>query len=163
MLTQAELKSLLHYSSETGIFTWISPLSNRAKSGDECKTKMAAGYIVIGIRGARLYAHRLAWLYMTGSWPENMIDHINCTRDDNRWLNLREASKAQNMRNAGIRKQNTSGHTGVGFHAQINKWRAFINDGNKYIHVGVFDTIDQAIEARRIAAEKHYREFFRPA
>jgi hypothetical protein len=161
MLTQASLKELLHYDPETGLFTWIAPLSNRVKVGDVCDSKGPLGYILIGVRGTRLYAHRLAWLYMTGEWPTNMIDHINCVRDDNRWSNLREATKSQNMRNAGVRKQNTSGHTGVGFHAQTKKWRAFISDDQKnYVHVGLFDTIEEAVAARKVAAAKHYGEFF---
>ena len=90
MLTQSELKSLLHYDPETGLFTWIAPLSNRVQVGDVCSTVAPIGYILIGVRGQKLYAHRLAWLYMTGEWPENQIDHINCVKTDNRWANLRE-------------------------------------------------------------------------
>lgn len=80
MLDQNRLKEILHYDPESGVFTWIMPTSNRVKAGDVCDTVGPIGYIVIGVLGKRRYAHRLAWLYMTGEWPSDQVDHINCVR-----------------------------------------------------------------------------------
>lgn len=160
MLDQSRLKELLHYDPETGIFTWLKPTSNRVKVGAVCNTVGPIGYVVIGVLGKRLYAHRLAWLYMTGGWPSDQVDHANCDKLDNRWSNLRVAGKTKNMQNIGLRANNSSGFTGVGFHAQTGRWRAYIADSGNMVHVGLFDTIDQAVAARESAAKSHYGEFY---
>lgn len=115
LLTQTRLKELLSYDPETGIFTWVKTVSNRAPAG---KTAGADGH---GYRDIRLYgrlykAHRLAWLYMTGDWPLDQIDHINGTRSDNRWVNLRAATLTENNRNIGTQVNSTTGYKGVSKH-----------------------------------------------
>ncbi|WP_078452199.1 HNH endonuclease signature motif containing protein [Pseudomonas aeruginosa] len=113
--------------------------------------------------GKRQYAHRLAWLYMTGEWPSDQVDHVNCEKNDNRWSNLRIAGKSRNMQNIGLRSNNSSGFTGVGYHRQTGRWRAFIVDDGKMVHVGLFDTIDEAATARERAAKRQYGEFYHPS
>lgn len=136
MLTQKELKEYLHYSPETGFFTWIK------RSGDRIKIGSIAGcikndnnYRIIRLRKI-YYAHRLAWLYMTGNWPENHIDHINGIRDDNRWQNLRDVSRSTNSRNSKLPITNTSGVIGVFFSNRDNVWIARIKMNGKTIHLG---------------------------
>lgn len=85
MLTQAKLKSLINYNPVTGEFS----RAGYAK----CGTLTYQGYLAIQVAGKRYYAHRLAWFYMTGKWPEDEIDHKNRIRNDNRWENLREADR----------------------------------------------------------------------
>lgn len=160
MLDQSRLKEILHYDPETGVFTWLKPTSNRVRAGAVCDTVGPLGYVVIGVLGKRLYAHRLAWLYMTGEWPSDQVDHANCVRLDNRWSNLRVAGKAKNMQNIGIRANNTSGFTGVGFHEQSGRWRAYIAEDGRTIHLGLFDTIEMAVQVREIAAREQYGEFY---
>jgi hypothetical protein len=160
MLDQSRLKEILHYDPETGVFTWLKPTSNRVRVGAVCDTVGPIGYVVIGLLGKRQYAHRLAWLYMTGEWPSDQVDHVNCIKLDNRWSNLRVAGKSKNMQNIGLRSNNSSGFTGVGFHAQTGRWRAFIVVAGKMVHVGLFDTIEQASRARENAAIKQYGEFY---
>lgn len=98
-LTQEYLKSILHYAPETGIFTWIVCLSNRAKIGSIAGTIRNNGYSKINIGGQLYYAHRLAWLYMTGKWPKEHVDHKDNVRANNKWKNLREATYSQNNKN----------------------------------------------------------------
>jgi len=88
MLTQAHLKSILCYSQETGQFVWIDKPSKHIASGDQAGSKTKDGYWRIGIVGQQFKAHRLAWLYVTGEWPDNQIDHINGIKTDNRAENL---------------------------------------------------------------------------
>lgn len=161
-LTQARLKELLHYNRETGIFTWIKPTSRRVSVGSICKVNSKLGYVSIRIDGVLYWAHRLAWLYETGAMPKEQIDHANGVKDDNRWSNLRVATKSQNMRNAGRRRNNTSGYTGVGLHNQTGKWRAYIARHGRTIHLGLFDTKEEALAARELAAKKAYGEFHLP-
>ena len=99
-LTQAELKALLHYDPETGKFTWLEQ-RGRQKAGDEAGAySEALGYLLIGINGTRHYAHRLAWLYMTGEWPENVIDHEDRNGANNRFANLKSVTQKRNVQKA---------------------------------------------------------------
>jgi len=154
MITQQELKELLSYNSKTGIFTWLVSLSNRVKIGGVAGSPDSNGYSVIKVRGRRYYAHRLAWLYMTGARPKS-IDHINHDRADNRIINLREATQQENMRNSTLRKDNTSGVCGVYQRKDMNKWQALIVAEGKILHLGYFTDKFEAICARKSAGNKY--------
>src|SRR5216683_4946120 len=136
-ITQIYLISILHYNPETGIFTWISPrpkvkLYSIAGGIDDC------GYIKIRIDGKKYLAHRLAHLYMTGIWPENEIDHEDLNRANNKWNNIRKATRSQNFGNQRKYSNNTSGIKGVCWDKQQNKWIAQIQINNKQIKLGRF-------------------------
>lgn len=109
MLTKERLQELLIYNTVTGIFTWKVNRRGTAKAGTVAGRPNNKGYIDISIDGKRYKAHRLAWLYITGSWPENQIDHINRIRDDNRLANLRDVTQSENLRNCGVSKSTASG------------------------------------------------------
>ena len=154
-LTAEYLRSVLAYSPETGIFTWKVSQARRIRVGDVAGSPNGRGYLAVKVRGQIYKAHRLAWLYGLGEWPKLDIDHINRNRSDNRIANLREVTHKQNLQNAGKYSHNTSGHTGVYWLKQSSKWRAHIKHNYKYIHLGCFTTIEDAIAARK-AAEKLY-------
>ncbi len=157
-ITQSELKEILHYDPETGVFTRIKRMGKRGKIGDEAGTKDTGGYICIKIFGTSHKAHRLAWLYVHGKFPtlpKNMIDHINGNKDDNRIINLREATHSQNMANT--KSYSSSGYKGVSKSGK--KWRAQITIDNKPIYIGTYDTKEEAHEAYKQAALKHHKEF----
>lgn len=154
-LTAEKLRELLHYSPETGVFTWKVSNSNRVKVGDVAGCLDGRGYLLISVRSRLHKAHRLAWLYVYGVWPTDQIDHINRIRTDNRIANLREVSHKQNNQNRSKPSNNTSGHPGVSWHKQRSKWLAHIKHNQKKIHLGCFNTIEEAIAARK-AAEKLY-------
>lgn len=82
LVSAERARSLLTYNPETGEFSWI-------KTGAIAGTRNNHGYIRIQVQGRRITAHRLAWFFMTGAWPDGEIAHINGIRDDNRWANLR--------------------------------------------------------------------------
>jgi hypothetical protein len=113
MITQARLKEVLHYSPDTGEFVWLTNPRNQRKVGKLAGSVTADGYATIGIDGFYYKAHRLAHLYMTGILPTDYIDHINGYRNDNRWDNLRNATRQQNQHNSGKAVNNTSGFKGV--------------------------------------------------
>lgn len=98
-LTAEKLRHILHYDPETGVFTWMVSPRRRTKVGDEAGNRDYHGYVNITHEGTRYRAHRLAWLYMTGEWPADLVDHKDQNRSNNRWLNLRPATKAQNGQN----------------------------------------------------------------
>lgn len=147
MLTQKEVRRLFNYNKRTGILKWkIS--SGRAKIGNIAGSVNDKGYIQIGINGKQHLAHRLIWLYVKGYFPEHGIDHKNRIRHDNRWTNLREESQQCNMRNCGLRSDNTSGIKGVFFNKQVNKWQVQIQINKKVKYLGYYDNFDEAVLVR---------------
>jgi len=160
MLTQKRLKEVLHYDPETGLFRRALKTSNRVKVGEIAGTENAYGYLVICVEGKLHQAQRLAWLYMTGEWPE-FIDHKNGHRADNRWSNLRDCTRLQNQANMKKPSHNTSGLKGVSLHSEAQKWRAKIQVNKKTIHLGLFATKRQAHDAYCEAARRYHGEFAR--
>ena len=117
--------------------------------------KVGGGYKVGAISGFKnIYrTHIVIWAMHNGRWPlDGMeVDHINHNKTDNRIENLREASRVDQNRNQSLHKTNTSGHAGVSYRKDKLKWRAFINENNKQIGLGHFDTKEEAIAARKKA------------
>jgi hypothetical protein len=161
MLTAERLRELVHYDPETGIFVWLASTNMRGprRGGKEAGGTTTYGYRRIRIDQNDYQSHRLAWLYTHGEWPSGEIDHINCVRDDNRLVNLRPASRAQQSANASKRSDNTSGLKGVSWNKQRQKWQAMIAVNRRSMNLGCFDNRDAAQAAYRAAAEKHFGEF----
>lgn len=154
-LDQARLKELLHYNRATGRFTRKVAACNRVKIGSEAGYLRPDGYVQLYVGSNRHYAHCVAWLYMTGEWPPEKIDHINGVRDDNRFDNLRAVSHQDNARNQKIPITNSSGVMGVSWHKRIKKWNAYIRVDGKLIHIGYFDNLCDASVARKQAEIEH--------
>ena len=150
-LTHSVLQKYFTYSPNTGEF---HRLVIRDRWGNETPivkkvgTLREDGYLEINIFGNVYKSHRLAWFYMTGMWP-NEIDHINGDRKDNAWCNLREVDKHANMKNRGLNYNNMSGTSGIAWFKQTQQWRARINFNNQRISLGLFDTLDEAVAARK--------------
>jgi hypothetical protein len=96
MLTPTRLRKVLSYAPTTGIFRWKVSASSRASVGSIAGAKNGRGYHQIRIGGRPYSASRLAWLYMTGKWPNSEISYINGKPSDTRWANLREVTSSQN-------------------------------------------------------------------
>ena len=153
ILTQARLRELFDYDPETGVFVWRVRPNGRVPAGSIAHHIDNAGYNRIGLDRRLHAAHRLAWVYMTGSHPLGQIDHINGIRHDNRWVNLRDVSKTRNIQNQRVaHSQNNTGYLGVS--PKNNKWQASIRVLNKQHYLGVFATPALAhqayVEAKRI-------------
>jgi len=145
-LTQDELKRQLDYVPLTGIFKWKVSNSNRVQIGDIAGCKNKDGYIVVRINKRRYYAHRLAWLYVYGYFPENQIDHKYRNPSNNKIDNLREVSQTCNLRNQNKYKNNKSGVTGVSWSKELNKWYSQIAVNKKIIYLGIYiNLLDAAI------------------
>ena len=159
MITQSELKECLHYDPDTGIFVRLKSGTNRVRVGSVAGCLDNCGYIPIELAGKQYYAHRLAFLFMTGSFPPKYTDHINGVKNDNRWLNLRQATRSQNQHNQGKNSKNTSGFKGICWHKNAKKWHAQITHMNRKIHIGYFTTPEAAHQAYIEAAEKLHGDF----
>ena len=155
MINQKELKKLLRYDPNTGIFIWIKKTCLKVVVGKTAGTLSAKGYIVITIRGKLYRAHRLAWLDVYGVWPKDQIDHINHIKDDNRIENLREASQQDNCKNRSISKANKSGVIGVSWVKEYRSWKATAWLNGKAVSLGQFRDKFDAICARKSFENKH--------
>ena len=158
MLTQERLKELLHYDPETGIFTWLIRTSYRvavgAAAGSRAVHRGGREVIQISLDKKLYLAHRLAWLYVYGHWPSADIDHIDRCSTNNAVSNLRCATRKQNMENTGLQSNNTSGFKGVSWGKELCKWVAHIQHNRKQIHLGSFDTPEEASLACEAARDK---------
>ena len=161
MLTQEELKRQLHYDPDTGIFKWAIR-KPKVKFGAIAGKIKPKGYIEIRVNLVSYQAHRLAWLYVYGAWPEGLIDHINRSPGDNRIANLRTASHQQNFRNVPVGRRSSTGIKGVSPHGKSGKYRAAIRVDGRRLWLGLFNTIEEAADAYKTASTIHHGEFAHP-
>lgn len=156
-LTADHLRAILHYAPETGVFTRRVNFGKRFKAGTVAGFVMqSTGYAALSIGCKHYLAHRLAWLYMTGEWPADQVDHIDHCRTNNRWSNLREATNKQNCENSSDRADRLSGARGVYFWASRGKWVARIHHNGRKISLGHHATFDLAVAARKAAEIKYF-------
>lgn len=150
-ISQQELKEILRYDSESGLFYWTGGAYRNAHKDKPAGTMSGHEYIRIEINKRRYMAHRLAWLYVYGFFPDCIVDHINRIKTDNRIANLRMATKSENQHNGDRRADNTSGVKGVSWNKGKQKWRAHIGINKIKVHIGEFDTLEEAAKARKDA------------
>lgn len=156
-ISAARLRELLNYDPDTGVFTWLRPTGRRAKPGATAGSIQGRGYLGIRIHGVKYLAHRLAWLYQCGVWPDGDIDHINGDRCDNRIVNLRRAARSTNIQNLrSAKSHNKTGFLGVVLDSSrktARKYAARIVYGGKQHHLGYYNTPEEAhavyLEAKR--------------
>ena len=145
MITQKELLALVTYNAETGVFT-SNNRRGRVSKGAKCGAANNEGYVRIELAGKSYSAHRLAFLYVTGSIPD-VVDHINGDTQDNRFANLREATLYENARNS--RKKISSSFRFKGVQKHGKKFFARINTGSR-------KTVKSPLFNSEIEAAYHY-------
>lgn len=149
------LREAFDYEPETGVLRWRA-------TGKLCGQSVnTSGYMAVMFRNTTLLQHRVAWVLVTGYWPNDEIDRINGIRTDNRLVNLREATRTQNQHNRIVRYDSSTGYKGVNRHKDC--WRATIMIGRRRHHLGLFDTPEQAHAAYGEAAKFFHGEFARAA
>jgi hypothetical protein len=171
-ITQEYLKKYVTFDPVTGLFHWLQRTAedfttdnfrdrwNRDNAGKVAGWKMVHGYWCIEFKGYRFPAHRLAWFFHYGVFPDCDIDHINNVRTDNRIANLRLATRSQNLQNAKLRSNNTSGHKNVSFRKDTGKWAVRMRKyQGKYLNIGNFDCVEDAVAAATKARQELYKEF----
>lgn len=158
LLTYEAASEVIRYCPSSGVFYKFKRLKRRTnfrKTGAVFK----GSYIRITINGRSYRAHRLAFLLMTKSWPENYVDHIDRDGKNNKWCNLRQATPSENMMNRSVQKNSSTGIPGVCWIRKKKRWRAYIKVNREYIHLGLHRDIEDAIKARHEAEEKYFGEF----
>lgn len=157
-LTAELARELWSYCPDTGVLVWrVNRPFNRVQgkpTGSVCGDR----YLCVQYQNKNYRVHRVIWLMVTGAWPNDELDHINGDRGDNRWVNLREATRVQQNYNRkswgtypkGVRKANS-----------LEKpYRAYITIDGKHKHLGVYKTPEEAHEAYKAAATELHGEFF---
>lgn len=161
-LTAEMLRQFLHYDPVTGIFRWRAP-HGRMAAGSVAGSRQSGGYLQINVAGERYFSHRLAWLFVHGEWPENLIDHRDGRRDHNAIANLRQATSAQNSANSKMRSRNTAGLKGAFWKSRERRWESSIRVSGRDFYLGRFATKEAAHAAYVAAAKKFNGDFARSA
>jgi len=157
-----ELIAALDYDRETGLWRWRyrpdrDQSWNTRYANTEAGVLRPDGYRYIRLNGERCLGSRLAWFFVTGEWPSGEIDHANGNPSDDRWQNLRQATRTQQCGNSRRSRRNASGLKGVWFHKQKGRFTAQCD----HKHLGLFDTAEQAHAAYLAAARVKFGEFAR--
>jgi hypothetical protein len=165
-LTAEYVRSILNYDPETGLFRWRwrndAPTHWNARwAGCHTAKDPKSRYHRIKINGHRYPAHHLAWLWMTGTWAADEIDHRDRNTMNNCWRNLREATRAQNRHNNSKSARNKTGYTGVEFCEDCPRkpWRSVIHHLGKKTELGLFYTAAEAGAAYQEAQKRLRGEF----
>lgn len=154
-LTAERLREVACYDRETGRMTWRVRKSQRCKPGDPIGSINDKGYLTTKIDGANHSVARLAWLYVTGKWPTEEVDHRDRNRTNNAWKNLRQVSRLQGNQNRGrLRKPARSGAMGV--YSNGSRFKAMIGVNGKYLNLGTFGTVAEASTAYQAAKGIHH-------
>lgn len=163
--TKERLHELLRYDPETGYLLWRIDRGGRraARVGDRAGTTTPLGYRAICIDRLHHLEHRVIWKMHTGADPEKCIDHIDGNSLNNKLGNLRLANVSENLRNSRLRSDSSTGIKGISFDHKRLKWRAVIMVQQKYIQVGRFSNLDDAVRELGSAREKYHGDFARSA
>ncbi len=143
-LTVAEVKELIHYDPESGVFRW--------KDGNVAGATHSSGYLQTYVAGHKLSLHRLAWFITYGRWPVE-IDHINRVKTDNRISNLRNCTRSENAQNRLLPKGKSGLKGAFRYH---RKWKSQIYKNRKCVYLGLFNTKREAHAAYCEAAKSIY-------
>lgn len=156
-LTVDRLRTLLAYDPSTGFFRWKVRRGGYALPGSVAGSPNSEGYVQIRVDRVLHKAHRLAWLYMTGEWPKDFIDHIDRDPSNNTWSNLRSATNAENVRNQNRRANNSSGVPGVNWNGY--SWTVRVGAAMQRIYIGRFKSFSAAVAARDAAVKRLHGQF----
>jgi hypothetical protein len=160
-LTAHYLRDILDYNPLDGAFRWKITRNARSVAGSLAGSEDGRHRIQIELKGKKYYAHRLAFLFMTGEWPVSEVDHRDGYPGNNAWSNLRVATRSLNIANCGKRKNTSSPFKGVSLFKQTGKWKAQIEVDGKNRHLGLFASPEEAHAAYLAAAKDAFGQFAR--
>lgn len=154
-----KLREFLTYNPETGNLTWVKAPNDKTPKGKIAGYKAQSGYIIVGYNKKEYRAHRLAWLLHTGEQPPKFLDHADGVRHNNKWYNLREATKQENSRNRIKRVGCSSDYKGVSWCKKSQQWKSYITVAKKYIHLGNFASEEEAAKTYDKLATELFNSF----
>lgn len=155
MIEHTELLKQLSYDPTTGIFIRNQSCKGY-KAGKIVGCKRKDGYLVTTFNKKFFYVHRLAWFFVYKEMPNQLIDHINGIRSDNRIENLRVVTFFENAQNLKVHKDNKAKLKGAYWNEQNKNWRSSIRVNGKVINLGCFKTAEEA-HCAYVKASKEYQ------
>jgi HNH endonuclease len=157
VVTAKRVRELFNYEPETGLLTWlVSTGNNGVRIGDVAGSRCGR-YVQVQVYEQFYSVHWLVWLWMTGCWPAPEVDHRDGDPLNNRWANLREATRSQNTANTVTRGR--SGVKGVYWKETRRKWEAAITVHGERHSLGLFNNLWDARVAYIIAATEAFGPF----
>jgi len=157
-ITRDMIEQAYTYDPKTGAFT-RNFSEGGEKAGAQAGCVNTQGYISLGYRKKHLLAHRVAYLFMEGKWPEKEVDHIDGDRKNNKWANLREATGSENGFNTRLRKDNKTGVKGIRIYNNGTQYVSYIRAHHKTHYIGCYRDLKAAEKATREARQELHREF----
>lgn len=157
LISQSKLKKLYDYNPKSGKLIYKINCPPKGLIGNEAGWINKRGYRKISINGNEFPAHKIVWLFMTGYYPKEDIDHIDRVRSNNAWKNLRLATRSNNLKNQGLKPNNKSGYKGVTSRGNSHSVRLRVN--KQRISFGPFCTAKEAAHFYDVQAIKYYGEF----
>ncbi len=162
LLTAATVRANIQYDPVNGTFTWLTARHGARWPAGRPAGYTRSGYLVIKLQQIKVLGHRLAWVWMTGEWPETLVDHWDNDKLNNRWSNLRLASPSQNAMNS-IGKRGPDRLKGTCWDTVNEKWQAHICINRRQQNLGRYDTEQEAHEAYKKAAVEQFGDWMRSA
>jgi hypothetical protein len=156
------LREVFSYDPEAGILRWRKAVKG-ARAGAIAGNAAAINnrHLRVKLDRKRIFVHRVIWAMQTGAWPTMDIDHKNGNPEDNRWVNLRLCTPAQNIQNAKFRSNNTTGFKGIFWDKDKQVFVSKIMYERKSVYLGRFKTAQEAHAAYAEAAKKYHGDFVR--
>lgn len=148
--SQARLRELMDYDPATGVLSWKQHPNRTDLNGRVCGAARKGGYLACSVDGYKFAVHRLIYKWMTGE-EAVIMDHINGKPADNRWHNIRSVTPQENNLNQRLMANNKSGSCGVFYHEKQNRYHATVRIDKRSIHLGSFESEDEAKAARKAA------------
>lgn len=159
IITAGQARELFTYDPLSGDLTWNVQLSPVAPVGSICGTITEKGYRYVAFNRRRYAAHRIIWLMMTGEWPPQQMDHRDLDKANNRWSNLRLATRSQNQQNRRSHRDSASAYKGVYYRKERGTWISLIRVDGRLLTLGTFQSEIEAARAYDAAARKHFGAF----
>lgn len=154
-LTIARARALFRYNLETGVIVWAEDRGGPIKAGDQAGCIDTKGHRRIYCEGRSYASTHIIWAIVYGRWPSNQVDHENRQPNDDRFLNLREATPSQNCANRAFPTK----AKGVSLHKGSGKYHARVQARGKLHFLGSFNTSEEAAAAYDLGAIKLHGEF----
>lgn len=142
-----QVRHWFDYDPDTGELTWKNPRSRRCQPGQKAGSVSNDGYLVVGLAGKPRLVHKVVWYYVTGHWPEypeEVIDHIDRNRLNNKWSNLRIGTVTENAQNRSTNKNSSTGCKGVSFDNKTGTYYVQKQRNNVRVTRSGFKTLEEA-------------------
>lgn len=160
-ITAKLVRKSFSYNPKEGILRWATHRRGVQFGRRAGYLNKGSGHYSVSVLGHDFYVHVVVWLWVTGRWPNKLVDHRDGDKTNDKWSNLRLATKSQNAMNSKLRSDNRTGVKGV-FEQRNGKFTAYIDSNRRRVYLGhAFKSLADAAQARKEAEKLYHGEFAR--